>query len=137
MLFIWWLESSFSVIPQQCSDAIKRAQILKEKMGLPKTISTPAAQVLPAQHTALHAAGSPSSQGSHAAPDSLERQSSFPIQQPPSASAIGKAISMPTGSSSMLRAYAAGAVQTGVDEEQPQAPSSPQRNILGRCQHDL
>lgn len=39
------LKVSASFIAQQCSDAIKRAQILKEKMGLPKSVAMPAAQM--------------------------------------------------------------------------------------------
>ncbi|KAL3163175.1 hypothetical protein ABBQ32_009583 [Trebouxia sp. C0010 RCD-2024] len=119
---------------QQCSDAIKRAQILKEKMGLPKTLSTPAAQMcLPAAQQ-IHAdmSSSASLQDNHAREGSLlERQSSLPSQPPVSGTVIGKAVSMPAGSGSILRAYAAGALQDPVEEGQENEPSSPQRHVLG------
>ena len=39
---------------------------------------------------------------------------------------------MPAGSGSILRAYAAGDLQSPVEEEQEQIPSSPKRNVLGK-----
>lgn len=121
------------ILLQQCSDAIKRAQILKEKMGLPKPISTPAAQMLlPAgQQIHMYTSGSASVQDDHVTGGSLERQSSLPSQPPVSGTVIGKAVSMPAGSSSMLRAYAAGALQSPVEEGQEPDASSPQRHVLG------
>lgn len=122
------------ILLQQCSDAIKRAQILKEKMGLPKTVSTPAAQMLlsAGQQTHAQMSGTVSStQDSHATEGSLERQSSWPSQPPVSGPVIGKAVSMPAGSSSMLRAYAAGTLQSPVEEGQELEPSSTQRHVLG------
>lgn len=124
---------------QQCSDAIKRAQILKEKMGLPKMLTAPAAQTcLPAgQQVHANTSGSASLQDSHATEGSLlERQSSLPSQPPVSSTVIGKAVSMPAGSSSMLRAYAAGALQDPVEEGQELEPSSPQRHVLGKYAAD-
>ncbi|DBA94599.1 TPA: hypothetical protein ACH3X1_002181 [Trebouxia sp. C0004] len=63
----------------------------------------------------------------------LERQGSLPNQQPASGRGISKAISMPTGSSNLLRAYAAGAIQTSspVEESLAASPNSPQRSVLG------
>ena len=119
---------------QQCSDALKRAQILKEKMGLPKTLSTPAAQMCLPAAKQIHAdtLGSAPLQDNHATEGSLlERQSSLPSQPPLSGTVIGKAVSMPAGSSSILRAYAAGALQDPVEEGQENEPSSPQRHVLG------
>ena len=118
---------------QQCSDAIRRAQILKEKMGLPKTVSAPAAQMLlpTGQQTHAQMPSSASLQDSPATDGPLERQSSLPSQQPESGTVIGKAVSMPAGSSSMLRAYAAGALQSPLEEGQEYEPSSPQRHVLG------
>lgn len=128
------LISSCSLPLQQCSDAIKRAQLLKERMGLPKVVSTPAAQTLrpPAPQVHTCTVGSASSQEGHATQGSLERQGSLPSQQSPSGRVIGKAISMPAGSGSILRAYAAGALQSPVEEEQEQIPISPKRNVLGK-----
>ena len=121
------------ILLQQCSDAIKRAQILKEKMGLPKTVSTPAAQMLLSAGQQTHAPmpGTASAQDSHATEGSLERQSSWPTQPPVSGPVIGKAVSMPAGSGSMLRAYAAGTLQSPVEEGQELEPSSTQRHVLG------
>lgn len=121
------------ILLQQCSDAIKRAQILKEKMGLPKTVSTPAAQMLlsAGQQTHAQMSGTASAQESHATEGSLERQSSWPSQPPVSGPVIGKAVSMPAGSGSMLRAYAAGTLQSPVEEGQELEPSSTQRHVLG------
>ena len=102
-------------------------------MGLPKTVSAPAAQMLlPAgQQILAQMSSSASLQDSDATEGSLERQSSLPSQQPESGTVIGKAVSMPAGSSSMLRAYAAGALQSPVEEGQEHDPSSPQRHVLG------
>ena len=123
---------------QQCSDAIKRAQVLKEKMNLPKSLAMPAApgqQPSAAQtpmqmpsSTALHQGQDSSVQGS------LQRQGSLPSQQPAAGKALSKAISMPNGASNTLRAYAAGAVQTGSPnlEGMAASPDSPQRSVLGR-----
>ena len=103
-------------------------------MGLPKVVSTPAAQTLqpPALQVHTCTVGSVSSQEDHATQGSLERQGSLPSQQSPSDRVLGKAISMPAGSSSVLRAYAAGALQTPVEEGQEQVASSPKRNVLGK-----
>lgn len=102
-------------------------------MGLPKTVSAPVAQMLLPASQQIHAQtpSSASLQDSHATEDSLERQSSLPSQQAVSGAVIGKAVSMPAGSSSMLQAYAAGALQSPVEEGQEQEPSSPQRHVLG------
>ena len=120
-------------VMQQCSDAIKRAQILKEKMGMPKLMSTPTHQTHPAEQIAPISVGTVSSQSSHATQGSLERQGSLPNQQPSHANVIGKATSMPAGSSSTLRAYAGSALQGTVEEVQEPTPSSPQRHVLGKC----
>lgn len=102
-------------------------------MGLPKTVSVPVAQtLLPArQQTHAHMSSSAWLQDSHATEGSLESQSSLPRQQAVLGRVIGKALSMPAGSSSMLQAYAAGALQSPVEEGQEQEPSSPQRHVLG------
>lgn len=113
-------------------------------MGLPKTVSTPAAQMQPAaQQIPPHAQGNASLEDSPATQGPLERQGSLPSQQLPSSKVIGKAVSMPAGSGSTLQAYAAGVLQIPVEEEQEHTPSSPQRNVLGmlavllksRCTH--
>ena len=105
-------------------------------MGLPKTVSAPAAQMLLPAGQQIHAllSGRASAQESHAAEGSLDRQSSLPSQMPASGTVIGKAVSMPAGSSSMLQAYAAGALQSPVEEEHEL--SSPQRHVLGKAASD-
>ena len=131
------LKVSASFIAQQCSDAIKRAQILKEKMGLPKSVAMPAAQMQqPAALQSLQQLpGSTTSSQQEESDEQgpLERQGSLPSQQPASGRGISKAISMPTGSSNLLRAYAAGAIHTSspVEESLAASPNSPQRSVLG------
>lgn len=128
-----------SFIAQQCSDAIKRAQILKEKMGLPKSVATPAAQMQqPAALQLLQqvpGSTTSSQQEESNEPGPLERQGSLPAQLPAPGRGISKAISMPTGSSNLLRAYAAGAIHTNspVEESLAASPNSPQRSVLGEC----
>ena len=128
------------LILQQCTDAIKRAQILKEKMGLPKPMATPVAQMQ--QSVNLQAPLQPSGvtapqlqQDEQHEQGPLERQGSLPNQQLASGKLISKAISMPTGSSNLLRAYAAGAMQldSPVEEGVVPSPNSPQRSVLGKC----
>lgn len=128
---------------QQCTDAIKRAQILKEKMGLPKSLAMPAApgQQPSTSQTPLQAPGSTALQQEQAQSmeqdgseqGSIQRQGSLPSQQTDSGKGLSKAISMPIGASNTLRAYAAGAVSTGspVLEGAAASPNSPHRNVLG------
>lgn len=131
------LKVSASFIAQQCSDAIKRAQILKEKMGLPKSVAMPAAQMQqPAALQSLQQLpGSTTSSQQEESDEQgpLERQGSLPNQQPASGRGISKAISVPAGSSNLLRAYAAGAINTSspVEESLAASPNSPQRSVLG------
>ena len=108
-------------------------------MGLPKTGSAPTSQMLLPAGQQVHAqlSGRASEQDSHATEGSLDRQNSLPSQPPVSSTVIGKAVSMPAGSSSMLRAYAAGALQSPVEEGQEHEPSSPQRHVLGKAASDL
>ncbi len=133
------LKVSASFIAQQCSDAIKRAQILKEKMGLPKSVATPAAQMQqpPALQSLQQLPGSTTSSQQEESDEQgpLVRQGSLPNQQPASGRGISKAISMPTGSSNLLQAYAAGAIHTSspVEESPAASPNSPQRSVLGEC----
>ena len=105
---------------QQCTDAIKRAQILKEKMGLPKSLALQQEQAQSMEQDG-------SEQGS------IQRQGSLPSQQTAPGKGLSKAISMPTGASNTLRAYAAGAVSTGspVLEGAAASPNSPHRSVLG------
>ncbi len=114
---------------QQCTDAIKRAQILKEKMGLPKSVATPAAQTQQSSGQ-LQPLSNTAQEAGHE-PGALERQGSLPNQQPASSRLISKAISMPSGSSNLLRAYAAGAIQMENPVEEGPSSHSPQCSVLG------
>lgn len=121
---------------QQCSDAIKRAQVLKEKMGMSKSVMTPAAQLQQSATPQQLPEGTASFQQDEDLEQGLlARQGSLPNQQPTAGTVISKAISMPSGGSHLLRAYAAGVAQTGspVEEVSAPSPNSPQRSILGEC----
>ena len=112
-------------------------------MGLPKSLAMPAAtgQQPSTSQTPLQAPSSTALQQEQAQSmeqdgseqGSLQRQGSLPSQQTASGKGLSKAISMPTGASNMLRAYAAGAVSTGspVLEGAAASPNSPHRSVLG------